>query len=445
MGTAAVAWWRRIRDSLWFVPGLITVAAVGLAAALVELDATIQAGRPADYYLAFGGGAEGARGVLSAIATSTVTVTGVVFSITIVALQLASSQYSPRVLRNFSNDRINQTVLGVFIATFTYSLLVLRTVRAGEGEQLFVPSISIGVAIALALLSVGCLIFYIHHVARSIRAAVIIDRAAQDTRVVIDRLFPEARGELDPAGHEVDLPEMQPVVITAPRSGYLQIVDGDALFHLAEQERLTLRVEPSTGAFVFAGEAIASLWSPIADGDQLASLSQRVRAAFVFGPEPTLEGDVEFGFRQIADIAIKVLSPAMNDPTTAVICINRLAELLVRLGNRRLSTEARRSEDGRLRLVTPKPQFQRAVDLSFDQICHYGSGDPVVAVHLLQTLGRIAGLVPPDRRGPLARQIWSVLYAAKEAITEPADRDRVQRAGDQAISRLGPIDARAPA
>jgi uncharacterized membrane protein len=164
-----------LKGSLWFIPTLLVLGAFALAFVTVVVDRRFEGSRAQATWFLFGVGAEGARGVLSAIAGSIITVTGVVFSITIVALQLASTQYSPRVLRTFLEDRANQVVLGVFIATFTYSLLILRTVR-GESDDLdaFVPSISVSTALLLGIVSVGLLIFFINHIAQSIRASVII-------------------------------------------------------------------------------------------------------------------------------------------------------------------------------------------------------------------------------------------------------------------------------
>ena len=436
MNTKAGAWWEGLRTSLWFVPAVMTVAAI-VAAATVEIDRRLLAdARTAGLDLAFGGGVEGARGVLGAIAGSIIAVTGTVFSITIVALQLASSQFTPRVLRNFTSDRGNQVVLGVFIGTFTYALLVLRTVRsaADDGEP-FVPSLAVGVAIVLALASVGFLIYFIHHTARSIRAAVIIDRATRDTLGLVDELFPEPVGR--PADRPPEAaPAEWPATVAAEAAGYLQAVDADGLFEVARERGLTLRMEPNVGEFVLPGAALASAWPAGAVDEEVVGI---VRDAFITGPERTLQHDVELGLRQLADIAVKALSPGINDPTTATICVDRLAEILVALGNRQLPERARADEDGRARLFAPGSTFERAVELSFDQIRHYGTGDPTVARHLLGTLERLALLIPPDRRPPLARQVQAILNAARDSIGEPTDLRRVEQAGAQAAARTDHI------
>ena len=319
-------WWAYARDSLWFLPAVMTGIATATALLTLRLDAALQADPSATFYLVFGGGAEGARGVLEAIAGSVITVTGVVFSITIVALQLASSQFTPRVLHNFTGDRANQVVLGVFIGTFTYTLLVLRAVRsAADDGQGFVPGLSVGAAIGLALVSIGFLIFYIHHAARSIQASVIIDRATSDTVALVERLFPDPLGKPAQDDKQPCLPTISPAVVTAATAGYLQAVDADTLFDLAEEGGLLIRMEPRIGEFVLPGAMLASVWP----ADALTEIVvHEVRQAFVLGQERTLQADVELGIRQLADIAIKALSPGINDPTTATICIDRLAEVL---------------------------------------------------------------------------------------------------------------------
>jgi uncharacterized membrane protein len=409
------------------LPAVITVAAALLAALTLRIDEILLADRRATFYLAFGGGVEGARGVLTAIAGSMITVTGVVFSITIVALQLASSQYTPRVLRGFTRDRANQVVLGVFIGTFTYTLLVLRMVRsASDDGEAFVPSISVGVAILLALLSIGFLIYYIHHAARSIQASVIIDRAANDTLGLVRRLFPEPIGEPALERPAPPVPAGAPALITAEGAGYLQTVDADTLFELADTEKLTIRMEPYIGEFVLPGAPLAAVWPPTAVDDAGVG---RIRQAFVLGPDRTLQQDIELGLRQLADIAIKALSPGINDPTTAVNCIDRLSEILVTLGNRDAPERARSDDQGRVCFVARETTFCRAVRLSFDQIRHYGRSDPVFMAHWLRTLRRAAALVPPARRAALADQVRAALDTERREIRDPGDLERVLEAG----------------
>lgn len=419
--------WHDLQDSLWFVPAIMTSTAIVLALLLVRVDQRLLLDRRANVAWLFGGGAEGARGVLAAIAGTMITVTGVVFSITIVALQLASSQFSPRVLRNFTGDRGNQFVLGAFIGTFTFALLVLRSVRsATEDGQLFVPSVSVTAAIILALACMGLLIYYIHHAARSIQASVVIERAARDTFALIDVLFPEAVGR--PSGVSAtaeSLPTALGATVRAVDSGYVQAIGEDVLFDLAERHALVVRLEPRIGEFVLPGAPIATVW-PASVGDDC---HDAIRGGVVLGSERTSRADVELGIRQLADIALKALSPGINDPTTATICIDRLAEALVRLACRPRPQEARASEDGKSRLVLQGPPWERLVEVAFAQVRHYGAADATVIEHLVVTLGRMTSLVPADRRGPLVREACLALAAARQQSGVAADAERVEAAG----------------
>ena len=420
------SWWLVLREGLWFVPSICTVFAVLLAVVLVRLDRSLRFDQRPDLpWWIFGGGAEGVRAVLGAIAGTTITVTGVVFSITVVALQLASSQFSPLVLRRFRADWGNQVVLGFFIGTFTYALLVLRSVLAPTQDQPgFVPVTATSGAIGLALVSVALLIYFIHHAARSVQASTIIGRASHDTLALIHELYPDDIGEPAETPPPV-LPSEPPAVVAATEGGYFQAVDEDALFHLSEAQSLIVRVEDFPGDFLFPGSPLVSVW-PSASVD--AGVEKRIRAAFIIGPERTLQSDVELGIQQIADMAVKALSPGINDPTTAMQCIDRLGEALVQLGRRHRPWPVRVGEDGAVRVVATGPPFERLVDVAFSQIRGYGARDSAVAAHLATTLGRMAALVPAERRAPLTHQACLVLESARAELTVSADAERVERA-----------------
>jgi uncharacterized membrane protein len=246
--------WSTIRDSLWFVPAVLTLCAAVLAFVLVEFEERydLEAAKGTRWLVSTS--VDGAREVLSTIAGSLITVTGVVFSVTIVALQLASTQFTPRILRNFTADRSNQLVLGVFIATFTYTLLVLRVVRSLQDDGRFVPHLSVNLAIVLSLVSVGFLIYYIHHAARSVQADVILSVIADDALAHVKKLFPQEIGEpARPSPAEEAAPVGQADLVRSDASGYLQAVDGKSLFALGERQRLLIRMVQPVGAFILKG------------------------------------------------------------------------------------------------------------------------------------------------------------------------------------------------
>ena len=425
------SWWFGLGQSLWFLPAVLTGSAAVLSLITVYLDQRLLGDERVEIGWLFGGGTEGARGVLQAIAGTMITVTGLVFSITIVALQLAASQLTPRVLHTFMSDRLNQTVMGSFIATFTYALLVLRVVRSPlEDRGGFVPSLSVTVAIGFALVSVGLLIAFVHHAANAMRAAVVIDRAANATTALIERLAStdEARRDTSDQARPSAAPAPAASVVSLVRatdSGYLQTINTVALVTVADQQGAIIHGVPLVGEFILPGTTLAAVRGVDADDDELAG---KIRAAFVLGPERTLQADVALGLQQLSDIAIKALSPGINDPTTATICIDRLSEVLVLLGRGGERDGVHRGDGGELRVVLPQPSFASLAGVAFDQIRHYGAADPALAVHLVTALGRLAHLVAAQHRPAIVQQAMLVLEAMRPQIAVDADRERVERA-----------------
>lgn len=375
----------RLDASFWFVPALIVVGSMAAAAALVELD-TLLAWAPADWSpRLFGAGADGSRAMLSAIGTSMITVAGVVFSITIVALSLTSTQYSPRVLRNFMRDRPTQVVLGAFLGIFSYCLVVLRTIRGGD-EGAFIPSIAVLGGMAYAMAGVGLLIFFIHHVAVGIQASSILARIADDTAEAIDRMFPEDLG----ANRDAEEPAPQlPAAwthVAADRSGYVVAVDGDVLLALAGELHRVLRLAPAMGEFVAQGAPVVSAAgvAPL-EADQC----DRLRACVQLGRQRTVHQDVGFGLQQIVDVALRALSSGINDPTTACMCIDRMTELLARLASRS-TPDPWRMQDGQLRVVAPAAGFDDWLDTGLLPIVLHARGELSVLQHLVASMELLA-------------------------------------------------------
>ncbi|HEV2528153.1 MAG TPA: DUF2254 domain-containing protein [Thermomicrobiales bacterium] len=426
MRARSTSWWLVLRESLWFVSTLCTLVAALLAILAVQLDHRFRFDQRDDVpWWMLGGGPEGTRSVLSAIASTTITVTGVVFSIMVVAIQLASSQFSPLVLRSFRADRGNQLVLGFFIASFTYSLLVLRAVLSPLDDQPgFIPVIATTGAIVMAMISVALLIYFIHHAARSMQASSIIERASNDTLALIERLYPDDIGE--PLREPPRLmPESPAAVVRATQSGYFQAIDGDTLFDLSEEHTLTVRVEHLPGAFILRGSVLASVW-PAAKVD--ARIEDKVQTAFVIGSERTLQSDVELGIRQVAAIAVKALSPGINDPTTAALCIDRLSEALVAIGQRERPSPVRVGGDGDIRVVLDAPSFAQLLDTAFTQIRLYGARDATISAHLVGTLGQIAEMVPARCHEALANHARHVVENCRAELSVRDDVQRIERA-----------------
>ncbi len=448
------AFWNEVRDSLWFIPSVFTLGSVGLAILTIQVDVMdVLPTAPAGVWL-FSGTASGARGVLTAIASGFITVTGVVFSITIVALQLASTQFTPRILRNFTADRANQLVLGIFIGTFTYALLVLRVVRgkgdavtakdveraaeSGQSLEAFVPHLSVTVAVVLAIVGIGFLIYFIDHAARSVQASVIIDRVTKDALRTLERRLPQRVGESTDLSAEAVTPDAQGAVIVSHRSGYIQGVDEDELMKLIHDSGLTLRLDPEIGDYVLPGGALATVW-PAGSGSR-EEVDHGIRTAFVMGHERTNHLDIELGLIELSDIAVKALSPGVNDPTTAILCLDRLAEILLAAGRMEAPHRVRRAHDDSATLILPQVKFDALVETALDEIRHYGVENPRFALEFLTRMGDLGHLLPRNRQTPIARQTAAMLRSARRQITEQADLREVEAAGQEALRLLGIAD-----
>jgi uncharacterized membrane protein len=425
-----------LRTSLWFIPALLVLGAILLAAALIAVDVLVGNEFFRDWQLLFGAGADGSREVLSAIAGSMVTVAGVTFSITIVALSLTASQYSSRVLRNFMRDRTNQTVLGVFVAVFVYCLVVLRVIRGGD-ENLFVPELSVLVGVLLALVAIAFLVFFIHHVATSIQAVSIIASAAHETRIAIDRLFPEQLGEEaddDDVPHDVPMPSGAAWHdIPAQHTGYLQGVDSDALMSFAESRQTTIRMERGIGEFVVEGTPLVSLVAVCPpDEEAIRDLNE----AYVVNVQRSVYQDPSFGIQQLVDIALKALSPGVNDTTTAVISIDHLSAILARAATRRRVSDYR-YKDGKLRVIAHSTSFRTLVFDSFEQIRRSAAGNVAALVRMFNAVVSIALVTQnSNRREVLREYVHLVWETANRSIDFPHERRLLEERRDGVLRVL---------
>ena len=418
-----------LRSRLWFIPGLFVLAATAGAFSLVPLDRLVDQEMSGDFSgVLFAGGAESARLVLSTIAAAMLTFTGLVFSVTMLVLQLASSQLSPRVMRTFLRDRVSQTILGLFVATFLYSLLILREVRTPAIGSAFVPAISVTVAYLLLVASVGAFVIYIHHMAQSIRAVSVLRSVGAETRRAIARLYPEGAGD-DPSDPEVALPVRAPdrMIVTRRAPGVVTSVDDEGLFHVAVEHRLTVALLHHVGDFVPEGAPLMAVWSrsptPVPDDLPEGGLAGTVE----IGPDRTMTQDAAFGFRQIVDIAAKALSPGINDPTTAVQALDQVHDLLRRLATRRFPSPFRLDESGEIVLHLPRPGWPDYVALAIDEIRQYGIGSIQIARRLRHLLLDVRSVAPPSRHGPLDRQLRHLDEGIATAFAIADDRVAASR------------------
>jgi len=445
MKTLLLKYWDRLRSSFWFVPAVMAVMAAALAPIAVGLDKAvldkaIDEGWMQRLGWIYSGGAEGAGLLLGTVAGSMIAIAGTVFSMTLVALSLASSQLGPRLLRNFMRDTANQVVLGTFVATFVYCVLVLRTIRRVD-EGAFVPHLSVSIGVLLAMVSIGVLIYFIHHVSVSIQADEVVARVGRELEDGIDRLFPGHLGkpgsESSNAPTDADLPaafarEARPV--GSLEDGYLQQIDADALMALATEEDLLLRLERRPGHYLVKGRALVMVWP----GDRVTeTLVDKLNAAFVLGNQRTAAQDVEFSFDQLVEIAVRALSPGINDPFTAIVCVDRLGSGLCRLARRGMPSALRFDPHGRLRLMAPGPSFAGIVDTAFNQIRQSARSNPAVAIRMLDAIGQIAGhMQHAQDMACLQRHADMIVRGAREAVPEADDLLAVEAAFTAATQAL---------
>ena len=373
--------WESLRSSYWFIPSVMAVASIVLALLLVRLDEHFRDDALRQQGWIYSGGPEGARAVLATIAGSIITVAGTTFSITIAALSLASAQFGPRLLRNFMRDTGNQVVLGTFTSTFLYCLLVLRTVRGLE-DNTYVPHISVTIGVALAVTSLGVLIYFIHHIAESIQVGHLIDAVSRELHAAVSRIFPADMAE---TGDDEEPAMIAAANVTATEDGYLQTVDEQALTSLTEKTDVVLKLLRRPGDYIICGMPLLTTSETIEEKQ-----AEEARAAFTIGRARTPHQDAEFAFLQMAEIAVRALSPGINDPFTAVMCIDRITSAMTQLGARSLPQPVRRDASGRVRIIAHPYTYEDLVEAGYRHIREAAEGQWQVCRHLRLQLEYVA-------------------------------------------------------
>ena len=451
--------WLDLNSSLWFLPALIVAGSIVIALGLVEFDKQIGGNWISGYPRLFGVEPSGSRDMLSVVAGSMITVAGIVFSIVIVALSLASTQYTPRILRNFMRDQINQTVLGVFVGIFTYCIVVLRTIRGGDDDEVFVPSVAVIVAVLLALVGIGFLIFFIHHIAVSIQASTITSTIFDETSEVVDELFPHRLGSDAPENELEQLETLAAAVkwqtIPATATGYIQNIDIENLLELTKKREVIVRMERGVGEFVISGAPLVSIadYTPESQLEIDEKTIKDLNRIYSIDSYRTVDQDVAFGIRQIVDIVMKALSPGVNDTTTAVICIDYLTAICSHLAVQPFPSHFRYDEN-RLRVVAKLPSFEDLLDLSFNQPRQNGRENVAVILRLLHALEQIALRIrdgcdlrgeqlnlPPENRDErlemISRHLRMTADGARETIANKDDRAQIEEHIEKVAKRLG--------
>ncbi|MGW5239259.1 DUF2254 domain-containing protein [Monashia sp. NPDC004114] len=424
-----------LRGALWAMPTLAVVLALILGSALssITIDASSGLAR-----LVFQGTADDARTLLIGIASTMVTVIALVLGLTVVALQLASTQFSPRLLRNFLRDLVNQVTLSSFVATFAYSTAGLYTVGISSGQRTTdYPRLAVSGALLLFFVSMIMLVFFVHHLAHSIQIDQVMVDVEEDTlHVVRDSM---ARG--DDTMRQPGVPSSG-VPLLAQESGYVQTIHLETLVEVAAEHEAFVALVPMIGEHVIVGTPLAWAWSLAAGAPELSTdairelgvgLAQGVRLGF----ERTAEQDVAFGVRQLADIASKALSPAVNDPYTAVQAVDHLSVILAALATRPLGSESLADVKGTVRVHVLGRDWAYFIDLGLGQVRRFGHSEPRVVLALLRVARDLGTLCTGPRLGSLRDFVRVLLDDVKRDVAQPADRDPLVERGDRLLAELG--------
>ncbi|MET9489747.1 DUF2254 domain-containing protein [Nocardia sp. NPDC006630] len=418
-----------LRTNLWFVPTLEVLAAVGLFALTHALDRAVYQHASTIPSWIIGGTPDAARQVLTAIAAAIITVVGVVFSITIVALTLASTQFGPRMLRNFIRDRGTQLTLGTFVASFVYAIATLVSVGAD-----FVPHISTTVAIASMVLDLAVLIYFIHHIAMAIQLPNVIAGIAGEVSLAVEtararRPVGIAQG---PAADDL-LTRLREsgAQVRIESSGYLQYIRYEKLVRMAASADAVIHLPLRPGHFLTEGQVVAYVWPP----EAAAPIAANFARGHVAGPTRTLTQDISFGIDQIVEIALRALSPAVNDTFTGLTCIDWLGDCLSRIAADWNPDPIHRDRHGYVRVIATQVSYERLVQRAFEKIRQAGVGMPAVMIRQLDALTEIAEHASDShRRRVLIEQAAMIERAARESLTDQSDLADVLRRSQPLLS-----------
>jgi uncharacterized membrane protein len=445
---AAESDWRdeALRTNLWLIPAIESMAAVALFAVTLAIDEAAFHGELRLPSWVISGSPDAARQILSSLAGAIITVVGVVFSIMIVALTLASQQFGPRMLRTFIRDRGAQLTLGTFVATFFYAMLALISIGST-----FVPHLSVTVALALTAIDLGVLIYFIHHIAVAIQLPAVIASIAHDLAGAIDAEAGLVPTGGSPAAPGAPLNGAAPVsgpsaevltarldrsghVVAAAASGYLRFVRHATLVRIAAEHDAVIRLHYRPGHFLTQGHPLATVWPP----EAAAVIGRRLETVHITGPLRTLSQDIAFGIDQLVEIAIRALSPAVNDTFTALTCIDWLSESLCRIAADWDPDPVYRDADGLVRLIMAPVSYDRLVERAHEKIRQASAGMPAVMIRQLAGLVQISHAAQhPDRRGVLLRQAEMIHRLCQETVSEPHDRADVERRYQELLAAHG--------
>jgi len=406
MGPSAMHVRTQLRTSVWVVPVLCVLAGIAVSVVTIAVD------HLTDFDLvprSFTGDADAANAILSTIATSEVTLCALVLTVTMVVVQLAMGQFSPRIVQTFLQDKPSQIAIGLFVATFAHSMLAMREVNTNTNQ---VPGLAILVAIVMVVLSIVVLVVYVDHIGKSLRVSSLIELVGSATRRSLDEQYPDRGVAPTPAVGGA-------LVIRASHSGVLSKLDEHALVAAAHDSDCVIELQVGIGAFVPAGSPLM-----IVHETHRALDEDEVRSAVLLDQDRNLDQDVAYGIRLLVDIAERSLAESpFVDPTTAVQALDRLHDCLRQLATRPFPDGELRDEDGRVRVVKPVMDWEGYVRLAFEEIRLAGAGSPQVARRLTDVLEDLREVAPVERRWPLDEQLDLLRTTVRERAVDPRDAD----------------------
>jgi uncharacterized membrane protein len=396
-----------LKSSLWFVPVLCVLAGAALSFGTIALD------RYFDYEAipqSLVGGPDAATEILATVAASMVSLAALVLTITMVVVQLAMGQFSPRIVQRILRDKPSQLAIGLFVATFVHAILALREVTNNGDGTGDVPGIAVVTSFVLVLVSIAVLVVYVHHIGQALRVSALIELVGKETRSLLDRKY---RDEGSPAELEAGAAS----VVAATKSGVVTAIGFDELVEEAQRAKCRLELVPALGEFVPAGAPLFRV-----EGDTSGLDEDRLRESLVFALEPTLDEDVAYGVRLLVDIAERSLADSpFQDPTTAVQAIDRLHDILRQLARRPFPDGRHRDDAGEIRLTVRVMSWEAYVHLAFDEIRMAGAGSPQVSRRLKAALEDLKSVATPERTGILDEQLDLLAAATETAMDDPRD------------------------
>lgn len=415
--------WGELKSTFWFLPVLMIAITIAMALGLLYLDNHLEIDQDGFKAFLFVGSSDSARVILSTISGAMITVAGTVFSITLVALTLASSQFGPRLIRNFMYDRINQVVLGAYISTYIYCLIVLNTIT-GEDYSAYIPAFSILFAMIAALANIILLIIFIHHIAVSIQAGKVTSDISKNLIKNIKSLYPEKLREESEEEQEVNEESIKSAFkfsteISAHIHGYLQYVDHESLLKVVSKMNSLFEIHHRPGSYIVKGEALGMFYSDHPLNDEVI---KKIQSHFITGESRTLQQDAEHSIHQMVEIASRALSPGINDPYTTIACIDNLTSIMTYLSGVKLPSKYRYDKNERLVIIAETITFEGMLDAAFNQIRQFSKNSPAVVIRLMDALVTIERLATKSsHKKALKKHARMVLNMAEDSFNEPND------------------------